>query len=197
MSGQRPSIHATAVDRHKDIKPQSILIHTGSPIYTDIGLSSDLSEAGHSTTVGHPGAFSRRYCAPEVVDWGSRNSQSDVFSLGCLFVEILSALKHFPGDGHDGCYYENIESIQSSLEKSELFLDLPFLAINDVWTSTLTLYNHPSKARKEFRELGLCRVRRNVHTRDSVPTTQLRILPSGMVSTAAYIWPLSSSLPFP
>jgi serine/threonine protein kinase len=102
--------------RHKDIKPQNILIHQGSPVYTDFGFSYDSTQAGHSTTSGNPGAFTRRYCAPEVVDWGSRNSKSDVFSLGCVYVDILSALGFLRHENHiDGCYYEHIEALQKSL----------------------------------------------------------------------------------
>ncbi|KAF2816580.1 kinase-like protein, partial [Mytilinidion resinicola] len=78
--------------RHKDIKPQNILIHQGSPVYTDFGISYDSSQAEHSTTTGRPRAFSRRYCAPEVADFCDRNSKSDVFSLGCVLLEILVAL---------------------------------------------------------------------------------------------------------
>ncbi|KAF2244262.1 kinase-like protein [Trematosphaeria pertusa] len=78
--------------RHKDIKPQNILIHEGSVLYTDFGISFDFSQQGHSTTTGYPRSFTRRYCAPEVADWNSRNSKSDVFSLGCVYIEILATL---------------------------------------------------------------------------------------------------------
>jgi hypothetical protein len=67
--------------RHKDIKPQNILIHQGSIMYTDFGVSYDFKDNGRSTTTGDPGGISKRYCAPEVADCGSRNTKSDVFSL--------------------------------------------------------------------------------------------------------------------
>jgi serine/threonine protein kinase len=78
--------------RHKDIKPQNILVHRGSMIYTDFGFSLDHSAIGRSTTTGVPHAFTRKYCAPEVSDYGPRNSKSDIFSLGCVFLDILSTL---------------------------------------------------------------------------------------------------------
>ncbi|KAF2653314.1 kinase-like protein, partial [Lophiostoma macrostomum CBS 122681] len=77
--------------RHKDIKPQNILIHDGRVVYTDFGLSFDADQQD-TTTVGYPGACTRRYCAPEVQDWANRNRKSDVWSLGCVFVEILDVL---------------------------------------------------------------------------------------------------------
>ena len=78
--------------RHKDVKPRNILIHQGSVIYTDFGYSLDHSAIDQSTTTGRPDAFTEKYCAPEVKDWGPRNSKSDIFSLGCVFLEIILAL---------------------------------------------------------------------------------------------------------
>jgi serine/threonine protein kinase len=84
-------IHKQTI-RHKDIKPQNILIHRGEAMYTDFGLSYDFGDTGRSTTTGVPQGLTRRYCAPEVAEWGNRNSKSDVFSLGCVFIEICLAL---------------------------------------------------------------------------------------------------------
>ncbi|KAF2124306.1 kinase-like protein [Dothidotthia symphoricarpi CBS 119687] len=78
--------------RHKDIKPQNILIHNGTVIYTDFGYSFDHSTAARSTTEGRPDALTKRYCAPEVAEYAPRNSKSDIFSLGCVFFELYSAL---------------------------------------------------------------------------------------------------------
>lgn len=94
--------------RHKDIKPQNILIHQGSVLYTDFGLSYDFGDIGQSTTTGTPSGITRRYCAPEVALHGSRNSKSDIFSLGCVFLEIHTTLepaseyfKHIDGPYHE------------------------------------------------------------------------------------------------
>jgi len=84
-------IHRQTV-RHKDIKPQNILIHKGKVMYTDFGLSYDFGDIGRSTTTGNPQGITRRYCAPEVAEWGGRNTKSDIFSLGCVFIEMLLAL---------------------------------------------------------------------------------------------------------
>ncbi|KAF2657970.1 kinase-like protein [Lophiostoma macrostomum CBS 122681] len=101
--------------RHKDIKPQNILIHGGNVIYTDFGISLDFAQQD-STTIGHPQSFTKRYCAPEVADFGSRNSRSDVFSLGCVYVEILAALHppSVPEDLLEGPFHENLHKLQTS-----------------------------------------------------------------------------------
>jgi serine/threonine protein kinase len=83
-------IHRQTI-RHKDIKPQNILVHEGRVIYTDFGIALDANDQS-TTTTGMSEAFTRRYCAPEVAKNQPRNRKSDVFSLGCVFVEMLVVL---------------------------------------------------------------------------------------------------------
>lgn len=83
-------IHSHKI-RHKDIKPQNILVHDGHMIYTDFGIAFDATEQD-TTTTGRPEAFTDRYRAPEVANWEPRNRKSDVFSLGCVFIEIMALL---------------------------------------------------------------------------------------------------------
>ncbi|KAF2819070.1 kinase-like protein [Ophiobolus disseminans] len=78
--------------RHKDIKPQNTLVHFGKVIYTDFGLSYDYGDASQSATTGIVGGHTKRYCAPEVAQGASRNIKSDVFSLGCVYIEIIAAM---------------------------------------------------------------------------------------------------------
>ncbi|KAF2267942.1 kinase-like protein [Lojkania enalia] len=79
-------IHKNSI-RHRDIKPQNILVHKGRLIYTDFGIAHDYTD-DPTTTQGQPDAFTRKYCAPEDADWGPRNSKSD----------ILFSRMRFPGD---------------------------------------------------------------------------------------------------
>jgi serine/threonine protein kinase len=84
-------IHEKKV-RHKDIKPHNILLHNGLVVYADFGYSFDHSAISSSTTDGRPEFLTPRYSAPEVLKQEERNSSSDIFSLGCVFIEILSVL---------------------------------------------------------------------------------------------------------
>jgi serine/threonine protein kinase len=75
--------------RHKDIKPHNILLK-GAKIYiTDFGIARDWTQKGRSTTTGAAGAFSPEYAAPEVVEQQPRNSSSDIWSLGCVFLDMV------------------------------------------------------------------------------------------------------------
>lgn len=86
-------MHEKAI-RHKDVKPQNILIHKGAVVYTDFGASKDTTKDGQSTTEGLPDFLTRKYSAPEVLDNDKRNLAADVYSLGCVFIEMLFALSH-------------------------------------------------------------------------------------------------------
>jgi len=78
--------------RHKDVKPQNILVAKGNILFTDFGLSRDFGDDVGSTTSGLTPA-SPRYCAPEVASYEARNTSSDIWSLGCVFLEMTAALR--------------------------------------------------------------------------------------------------------
>jgi serine/threonine protein kinase len=117
--------------RHKDIKPQNILIHRGSVMYTDFGLSYDYSETGRSTTTGLVQGLTKRYCAPEVANGAPRNSKSDVFSLGCVYLEVADSL--YPGYIDEeimaGPFHEKLLALDSGVWPRALKDDKPLIHV--------------------------------------------------------------------
>jgi serine/threonine protein kinase len=107
-------IHCHTI-RHKDVKPQNILVHKGQMIYTDFGIALDAT-GQNTTTTGLSESCTKRYCAPEVANNEPRNRKSDVFSLGCVFVEILALL--VPETGSNALdpkpYWQRLEKLHSS-----------------------------------------------------------------------------------
>ena len=79
--------------RHKDIKPRNILVHGGNILFTDFGLSFDFTDTDGSTTVSMVNGMTPRYCAPEVAAFEPRNTASDIWSLGIVFLEMIVVLK--------------------------------------------------------------------------------------------------------
>jgi hypothetical protein len=96
-----------------------VLVKGHQVFLTDFGLSLDWSELDQSTTTGLT-TKTPRYCAPEVAGFLPRNSLSDMWSLGCVFLEIWTVLKRETLDAligyleHHGtrstCYSLNCES---------------------------------------------------------------------------------------
>lgn len=94
-------VHSNAT-KHMDIKPQNILVKKRTdldlihPLYkvyiADFGIAGSYdttSDAETSTPVG----FTRTYAAPEVLSGEKRGFSADVFSLGCVFAEMLSTIE--------------------------------------------------------------------------------------------------------
>jgi hypothetical protein len=86
--------------KHMDVKPQNILVRRslsredweGLRVYiADFGFSRDYTAQGHSQTDGRA-SLTPRYCAPEVFGFEARGRSADIFSLGCVFLEILTVL---------------------------------------------------------------------------------------------------------
>lgn len=74
--------------KHRDIKPKNVLVHKANVLLADFGISHDFLD----TTTG-PTDVTKRYCSPEVANYEDRNTSADVWSLGCVFLEIQSALQ--------------------------------------------------------------------------------------------------------
>lgn len=109
-------IHQKQV-RHKDVSPANILVHQNKMILSDFGIAMDCSMAS-TTTRGGYGAGNRRFSAPEVVAWnGARNRKSDIFSLGCVLVEIALVLQPdcIPLEGRSSVYSDRAESLSSRM----------------------------------------------------------------------------------
>lgn len=120
---QRPVV------KHMDIKPQNILVKEGEKfphvILSDFGISS----IGELTANNKAMPLTRQYCAPEVSEGISRELASDIWSLGCVFLEMLTvAFKEdnarwheFPQQfgGRKGKYYwQDVPALQGLLTQS-------------------------------------------------------------------------------
>ena len=107
--------------RHRDIKPENILVKGREVYLTDFGISLDWENLSRSTTTDDSGR-TPMYCAPEVITPNQkRNSSSDIWSLGCVFLEMCTVLKgqtidamrsHFRQRSGTMKFHQNIDAIQ-------------------------------------------------------------------------------------
>lgn len=81
--------------RHRDLKPQNILVKNHTVYIADFGNALDWSKSGRDTTNDTNVPFTERYVAPEVAkrSASSKNSASDVWSLGVVFLDMITVLR--------------------------------------------------------------------------------------------------------
>jgi serine/threonine protein kinase len=114
--------------RHRDIKPENILVKENMVFLTDFGISLDWESLSRSTTTTDT-AKTPLYCAPEVANYQPRNCSSDIWSLGCVFLEMTTILKlqkiadmhaYFEERSGSYRYYSNIENALKWMEQLRL-----------------------------------------------------------------------------
>jgi len=95
-------IHCQGV-RHKDIKSRNILLKDQTVLYADFGSSKIFeSELTSSTTGTVKSGNTPMYSAPEVMKEQKRSRSADIFSLGCVFTEMLTVKRGRKlGDYHE------------------------------------------------------------------------------------------------
>ncbi len=86
---------------HRDIKPENILLHDGSALVADFGIALAASTAGGGTRMTETGMSlgTPHYMSPEQA-LGEREitARSDVYALGCVLYEMLTAEPPFTGN---------------------------------------------------------------------------------------------------
>ncbi|KAF2707911.1 kinase-like protein [Pleomassaria siparia CBS 279.74] len=94
--------------KHMDVKPQNLLVRNSKgqglgpyKIYlTDFGISRAYTSVEESETET-PTSFTRTYAAREVVLQESRGLSADMFSLGCVYAELLAVILDNSVTGND------------------------------------------------------------------------------------------------
>ncbi|KAF2132066.1 kinase-like protein [Dothidotthia symphoricarpi CBS 119687] len=79
-------LHANKI-RHKDLKPSNILLSRDHLWLSDFGSATDFSLLSQSATDNERGT--PRYWAPEMAEWKPSGRAADIFSLGCVLLEVF------------------------------------------------------------------------------------------------------------
>ncbi|KAF1962155.1 kinase-like protein [Byssothecium circinans] len=107
LSSALTYMHAKRI-HHEDIKPSNIICRGSHILFTDFS-SSRIIATDQTTSTESSAQASRMYAAPEALpDYGNgyeqlrHGSQSDIFSLGLVFVEMLTIYIGKELEGHGG-----------------------------------------------------------------------------------------------
>ena len=83
---------------HRDVKPANILFRDAeTPLLTDFGIAKQIDQ---DTDLTSTGIFlgSPNYVSPEQADGKQVDGRSDIYSLGCIFYEMLTGYKPYHSD---------------------------------------------------------------------------------------------------
>ncbi|KAF2805834.1 kinase-like protein [Mytilinidion resinicola] len=129
-------LHAKGI-RHRDLKPDQILISRDGLWVTDFGWSKDISNL--STSVSANGeTINRKYISPERAQTQPTGWSEDIFALGCTYLQMAYVLTNLPLQQLEDLRTCADRSFQANLEnlgkwvaplrlKSKRFLVLAFL----------------------------------------------------------------------
>ena len=101
--------------KHKDLKPSNVLLSAEGLYITDFGTATDFSVLTTSATEnGERGT--PKYFAPEVAIYEPSGRAADIFSMGCIFLEIISLCVGYTLEETKSLRRQNDKSFQSNLE---------------------------------------------------------------------------------
>jgi serine/threonine protein kinase len=113
---------------HRDVKPENVMITAdGRAKIMDFGLAKLAGESKLTRTGATVGTVA--YMSPEQVQGGEIDAQSDIFSLGVLFYELLADRTPFIADHVMGMMYAIVNTDPEPIQKVRPGLDPGIAAV--------------------------------------------------------------------
>jgi serine/threonine protein kinase len=121
------ALHASGLV-HRDIKPANILLDGDTAYVSDFGLAKD-SQASNLTRPGQA-LGSLDYMAPEQIRGEDVSPATDIYALGCVFIECLTGAPPFGGRPSMRVLFAHLQDPPPDL--TELRPDIPAAAARAV-----------------------------------------------------------------
>lgn len=110
-------LHASGI-KHKDLKPSNILLSADGLWITDFGTATDFSILTSSATEnGERGT--PKYFAPEMALYAPTGRPADIFSMGCIFLEVLTLCIGYTLGMTQNLRQDNDRSFQGNSDRIE------------------------------------------------------------------------------
>ncbi|TWD84681.1 serine/threonine-protein kinase [Kribbella amoyensis] len=117
---------------HRDVKPANLLIAAdGTVKVADFGIARVLDEATSTLTGVGQLVGTTHYLAPERALQRPAYAASDVYSLGCVFYQMVTGQPPFRGESPTAVLYQHVEEVPSapSHHRGELTAEIDSLAL--------------------------------------------------------------------
>ena len=109
---------------HRDIKPGNIMItDSGAVKVMDFGIARALSDSGATMTSTWNIVGTAQYLSPEQATGSQADARSDLYSVGCLFYELVSGKPPFTGDTPVAIAYQHVSAPLTPVTEVETSLD--------------------------------------------------------------------------
>ena len=127
VAGALTAVHAQGIV-HRDMKPDNVMIRAdGSLGLADFGIAkqtnSDISRTKHGEVFGTP-----YYLAPEQALGMPVDQRTDIYSLGVVFFEMLTARRPFQADNAQALMYQHVNApiprLPAGLERFQPVIDM-------------------------------------------------------------------------
>lgn len=114
--------------RHLDIKPENLLWAQGRMIIADFGLGKALS-AKEGSRLYKPSSGTRGFVAPEATPANRKITSrghgraTDIFALGCVFLEMLSAMIYYVHDSGKQSSFKHIKDYSGHMDQVKSWIN--------------------------------------------------------------------------
>lgn len=126
---------------HRDLQPRNILINADNTVkLADLGISDGIESDG---TTGYSGQGARWYCAPELLLAAARVSPAvDIWSLGCIFLELITRHPAFPGDSTIDQIYRIFQNLGTPPHSKMPYIDASTFGKYPKWPGRESLLDY-------------------------------------------------------